>query len=136
MDADHAILRLLKKHRIAEQAELLTLLRREGIDFTQSTLSRHFRRLSVVKLDGRYQQVGASGVAAPALSLEAAPPNLLVAKTGPGLASALALQLDQAEIEGVVGTVAGDDTIIIVVGGPELLTETRARVEAFMAQHG
>lgn len=136
MDADQALLRLLKKHRIAEQAELLALLRREGIDFTQSTLSRHFRRLSVVKLDGRYQQVGVSAAAAPVVSLEAAPPNLLVAKTGPGLASVLAIQLDQGDIEGVVGTVAGDDTILIVVRGPEMLAETRARVEAFLAQHG
>ncbi len=136
MSADQAILRLLKQHVISEQAELLSKLEDEGIHFTQSTLSRRFRKLSVVKLDGRYQHVEAPKNALPPFYVEAAPPNILVAKLGPGLAQSMAHKLDQSDVEGVVGTVAGDDTIIIIVRPPELLTEIRHQVEAFITRNG
>ncbi|MDP2877431.1 MAG: hypothetical protein Q8O00_14685 [Holophaga sp.] len=135
MNADQAILRLLKQHPIAEQADLLKLLEKEGLVLTQSTLSRNFRRLSVVKLDGRYQYVEAQRQAPPAFSVDTAPPNILLVRVGPGLASAFALKLDQSDIEGLVGTVAGDDTIIVVVKPPERLKDIQREVEAFITRH-
>jgi transcriptional regulator of arginine metabolism len=135
MNIDQAILRLLKQHRITEQAELLLHLEQEGLNLTQSTLSRHFRRLAVVKLDGRYQHVEAPRPPTPAFSVDTAPPNILVVRVGPGLASSLALKLDQSDLEGVVGTVAGDDTLIVVVKPPERLHELRREVEAFLTRN-
>ena len=135
MNVDQAILRLLKQHRIAEQSELLQHLEQEGLKLTQSTLSRYFRRLSVVKLDGRYQHVAAPRPQPAAFSVDAAPPNILLVRVGPGMASSMALKLDQSDLEGVVGTVAGDDTLIVVVRPPERLSELKREVEAFVARH-
>ena len=135
MDIDQVILRLLKQHRITEQSDLLGYLAKEGMNLTQSTLSRHFRRLSVVKLDGRYLHVEAPRPPSPAFSVDTAPPNLLVVRVGPGLASGLALKLDQSDLEGVVGTVAGDDTVLVVVKPPERLQELRREVENFITRN-
>lgn len=135
MNPDQAILRLLKQHRIAEQSELLAHLAQEGHHLTQSTLSRHFRRLSVVKLDGRYQHIEAPRAPSPGFTVDIAPPNILLIRVGPGLASSLALKLDQSEVEGVLGTVAGDDTIIVVVRPPERLQEVRREVEGFLTRN-
>jgi transcriptional regulator of arginine metabolism len=136
MNADQAILRLLKQHVIAEQADLLAQLEQEGVHLTQSTLSRRFRRLSVVKLDGRYQHVEPPRSSPPPFYVDTAPPNLLVARLGPGLAQAMAIRLDQSDLEGLVGTIAGDDTILIIVKPPERLLETQALVEDFISRNG
>lgn len=136
MSSDQVILRLLKQHVISEQAELLDLLEKEGIQFTQSTLSRRFRKLSVVKLDGRYQQVEAPRIDGPAFFVDTAPPNMLVAKLAPGFAQAMAVRMDASDLEGIVGTLAGDDTILIIVKPPERLLEIKAEVEAFISRNG
>ncbi len=136
MSADQAILRLLKQHTICEQSELLVLLAQEGIQLTQSTLSRRFRKLSVVKLDGRYQHVEAPKNALPPFYVDVCPPNLLVAKLSPGLAQAMALKLDASDLEGLVGTLAGDDTILLAVRPPERLQAIKIEVEDFISRNG
>lgn len=136
MSDDQAILRLLKQHTICEQSELLVLLAQEGIHLTQSTLSRRFRKLSVVKLDGRYQHVEAPKSALPPFYVDTCPPNLLVAKLGPGLAQAMAIKLDASDLEGLVGTVAGDDTILMAVRPTERLHEVKLQVEEFISRNG
>ena len=136
MSADQAILRLLKQHPIYEQSELLVLLAQEGVQLTQSTLSRRFRKLSVVKLDGRYQHVEPPKNALPPFTVDVCPPNLLVARLAPGLAQAMAIKLDASDLDGLVGTVAGDDTILLAVRPPERLHDIKTAVEDFIAHNG
>lgn len=128
MTMDSEILRLLKQHPIREQAQLQKLLEAEGIQVTQSTLSRAFRRLAIAKVGGRYQHLGSLPATAIPFSVQAAPPNLLVIKVPPGQASSIALRLDQSAFPTVAGTIAGDDTILVVVTPPEQLEETRSRL--------
>jgi len=128
MTTDSTILRLLRQHPIREQSQLQKLLEKEGILVTQSTLSRAFRRLAVAKVAGRYQHLDSLPTAAIPVSVQAAPPNLLVIKVPPGQASGIALRLDQSTIPGIAGTIAGDDTILVVVAPPERLEETQSRL--------
>jgi len=112
---------LLEQRRPRNQEELASMLRREGIEATQATLSRDLRELGVLKGPEGYTlpqgQPGPSGglrEAAGAYLLSAnVAGTMVVLRTGPGQASALALQIDHAGLDGAVGTVAGDDTIFV-----------------------
>src|SRR5690348_6423380 len=126
MTLDEAILKLAEAQEITDQSVFLHLLKREGHKVTQPTLSRHLNKLGVQKLAGRYQRVEPIPGELPAYAVSAAPPNLVIIKTRPGYAQALAVLLDQHAIDGVVGTLAGDDTIFIAVT-PE--KKMRAAVE-------
>ncbi|HET7174816.1 MAG TPA: arginine repressor [Gammaproteobacteria bacterium] len=126
MTLDEAILKLAEAQEITDQSVFLNLLKREGHKVTQPTLSRHLNKLGVQKLAGRYQRVEPIPGELPAYAVSAAPPNLVIIKTRPGYAQALAVLLDQKAIDGVVGTLAGDDTIFIAVT-PE--KKMRAAVE-------
>lgn len=128
LDAD--ILRLLAREAIADQAHLLALLHAEGHELTQPTLSRHLRKLSVQKRDGRYQRVEPGPAGLPPFQVKPAPPNLLILRTLPGFAQALAYTLDQRDLPAVAGSVAGDDTIFMAVSDPGRLAELRAALEA------
>jgi transcriptional regulator of arginine metabolism len=121
-DALDADLRpLLEQEAIGEQAELLRRLTARGHALTQPTLSRHLKRLGYVKQDG----VWCAPVNRETLALRRvgiAPPNLLVLKTDPGFANALAARLDDAPLPGQIGTLAGDDTVFVAVLPEELET--------------
>src|SRR5579862_3159298 len=126
MTLDESILKLTVEREVTDQAEFLELLRRDGHRVTQPTLSRHLNKLGVQKLAGRYQRVEPIPGELPAYAVSAAPPNLVIIKTRPGYAQALAVLLDEHAIDGVVGTLAGDDTVFISVT-PE--KKMRAAVE-------
>ncbi len=111
------ILSLIRARRVGTQAELTELLEHSGVEATQSSVSRDLVELGIVKRRGRYV-IPSSGESARARGLFAVEPagaNLLVAKCEPGLASAVAVEIDRAQIEDVVGTIAGEDTIFIAV---------------------
>lgn len=113
------ILSLIRSRRIATQEELTDYLERAGMAATQSSVSRDLEELGIVKHNGYYTLPRASeGMAAHGLlSLEMAGDALIVAKCEPGLASAVAVQIDRARIEEIVGTLAGEDTVFIAVDG-------------------
>ena len=111
MNLDSAILRHLSQRDIAEQGDLLGLLRAEGFDLTVSTLSRHLKKLQVRKESGRYQVRGPQRHATPQFTLRKVPPCLLILRTDPGFAQALAFALDAGSLPSLAGTIAGDDTI-------------------------
>jgi len=120
MTVDQLILSLIEANAVSDQAQLLALLDRHGHALTQPTLSRHLKKLSVVKRDGRYQKVEQLAPEIPPYSLAAVPPNLLLLKTRPGHAQLIGYRLDAAHIPGLVGTVAGDDTVLLAVSGASL----------------
>jgi len=114
----------------ANQKELVAQLTARGIEVDQSTVSRDLRELGVVRLPGReggliYAFAGErSGLVAEGelrrgsrdfvTGVEASG-NLVILRTAPGNAQAMAAILDRARLEEVAGTVAGDDTILVVV---------------------
>lgn len=117
MNLDQAIVRLIDDTRVADQAQFLALLKDRGYFLTQPTLSRHLKKLSVMKREGRYQRVETGTAEIPAYTLAQVPPNLLVLKTRPGHAQLVGYRLDSAHITGLTGTVAGDDTVFIAING-------------------
>jgi len=133
MTLDEAILKLTAEREITDQAVFMDMLKRTGHRITQPTLSRHMQKLGILKLAGRYQKTEAAPVELPGFSLTRVPPNLLVIRTRPGYAQPLAAQLDQQRTEGVVGTLAGDDTVFIAVAPPSRLRPVAAAVEALLA---
>jgi transcriptional regulator of arginine metabolism len=110
------ILSLIRARPIGTQEELRSLLENAGVPATQSSVSRDLEELGVVKHHGHYTVPRSNGAAARGLlSLDLAGENLVVARTEPGLASAIAVNIDAAAIEEIVGTLAGEDTIFIAV---------------------
>ena len=101
---------------IATQQELAARLSKRGFRATQSSVSRDIVKLGLTKLNGYYlapeNAVNAGG---PVTEIDTAGDNIIVVKTEVGLAQPAALTIDRARIDEIVGTVAGDDTILIAV---------------------
>lgn len=122
-----AILELIRERPVRTQNELVAALKERGIATTQASLSRDIAELRLVKAQGRYT----AGAAAPAaddpwLPLRAfvkaaltAGPHLVVLKTATGTAQQVGLALDRMPLPGVIGTIAGDDTVFVAVGSSE-----------------
>ncbi len=111
------LLSLVRARPVSTQGELVERLTRAGFAATQSSVSRDLEELGVVKVDGRYtlprQTEGAA--ARGLLSLDVAGDALVVARCEPGLASAVAVEIDRAALSEIVGTLAGEDTVFIAV---------------------
>ena len=110
------ILSLIQARPIGTQEDLCALLERAGVAATQSSVSRDLEELGIVKQHGNYTLPRANGASARGLlSLDQSGDSLVVARTMPGLASAVAVEIDAAAFPDVVGTIAGEDTIFIAV---------------------
>jgi transcriptional regulator of arginine metabolism len=120
------ILALLGRGRPRNQAELQEQLAAAGFEVNQATLSRDLRQLGVVKAKDGYE-LPAVPVMAPQIAHQSlwhavhtwllratAAQNLVVLRTPAGGAQALGVAIDHAELPGVVGTIAGDDTLLAV----------------------
>ena len=114
---------LIREKVIRNQYELLSALGAAGVEMTQSTLSRELKALGVGKAPdnlGGYRYVAPSRTddpLSPLLALVASierAGNLLVVKTPPGNAQGVARAIDEAKLQEVMGTIAGDDTILII----------------------
>jgi transcriptional regulator of arginine metabolism len=116
------ILKLIRTKRIPTQDDLARELRSSyGIETTQVTLSRDIRELGLLKTPEGYRQVEAApagpdleSIAAELLQDVRVAQNLVVLRTSPGNANALAVGLDKEDWPEVIGTIAGDDTILVV----------------------
>ena len=127
------ILELIEKYEIDTQETLISRLKEVGFQVTQTTVSRDIRQLKLIKgLTGRgtYKYVIPektkennapvlnSALTESVIKIEAAQ-NIVVIKTYPGMANALAVCVDSLEQPHIVGSVAGDDTILLVIGDVE-----------------
>lgn len=127
----HRIVKLLEQHTVTSQAQLVDLLAHDGVHATQATVSRDLEDLGAVKVRLRG---GDAAYAIPELPSEQFAPNehlrrvlgewvvevapsgnLVLLRTPPGSAHVVASALDRSGLEGVLGTVAGDDTLLVVV---------------------
>jgi transcriptional regulator of arginine metabolism len=115
------ILKLIRGKRISTQDELAQELKNLGIAATQVTLSRDIRDMRLVKTRDGYKEM-APEESGPQFSLLASEflqdvlraQNLVVLKTSPGHANSVAVALDHEQWPEVIGTIAGDDTILVI----------------------
>ena len=140
-DRHAQILDVLKGNRVTSQESLRELLQKKGTDVTQATLSRDIRELRLVKAPGAdgtaHYSVPEEWDSTP--SLESLLPalfqsaegvdHLLVVQTMKGGAQTVAAGIDWEEWHEVLGTLAGDDTILIILRKPEFLPAVQARLE-------
>ena len=135
-----AVLEALRQGPIASQEDLQRALRKRGFKVGQATLSRDIRDLNLSKTASGYVLVQGEGAASPALPpvqrlvrecvLDVRPAqNLLVVKTIVGSAQPVAAALDDQEWEEVVGTIAGDDAILIVCPDKDAAKKVAVRIE-------
>ena len=141
----HRITRLLAEHGVTNQAQLVELLAEDGVSATQATVSRDLDDLGAIKVR---VPGGTTVYAIPELPTDQVAPtdqlrrvlgewvvelgrshNLIVLRTPPGSAHVVGSALDRSGLAGVLGTVAGDDTVLVIadedVGGPDLETTLR-----------
>ncbi len=125
----NVIRQLISDHKVGSQEELLNLLEQEGYSTTQATLSRDLKALKVAKrpdIEGGYAYVlpednddredGDGGDVFPVSGLESIEfsGNMAVIKTRPGFANSIASVIDSHGPYEVLGTIAGDDTILLI----------------------
>jgi len=139
-----AILELLDQGPVTSQEELQKLLHRRGLDAGQATLSRDIRELGLVKSAGGYSVPGREAAAEADLpsvgrlvrefvtSVRAAE-NLLVTKTSIGSAQPVAAALDEENWPEAIGTIAGDDTILIVCQDKRAAGRLAGRIQEMLA---
>ena len=131
------ILSLIRARPIGTQEDLRALLERAGVAATQSSVSRDLEELGVVKHHGHYTLPRTNGAATRGLlSLDQAGDTLIIARTVPGLASAVAVELDAAGIAELVGTIAGEDTIFIAVRDAKSQRVAVKEIWALFGGHG
>lgn len=135
MTLDEAILQLVEEREITGQSVFLDLLKRTGHAVTQPTLSRHVKKLGIHKVTGRYQRVAPLPEEFPVFALTQVPPNLVTIRTRPGYAQPLAVKLDRQKITGVVGTLAGDDTVFIAITPRARLKNVAETIEQLLSGH-
>lgn len=150
------IVELLERHAVKSQAELMTLLEADGIEVTQATVSRDLDELRAAKVPTEngelvYAVPGEGGdmsVRAPDLDAVRGSKlsrvgaeliisvdhsgNLVILRTPPGAAQYLASTIDHTILTGVIGTVAGDDTVMLVTRDPDGGAEVAQRILALV----
>jgi transcriptional regulator of arginine metabolism len=138
-----SILDALRQGPISSQETLQRALRKRGFKVGQATLSRDIRELNLSKSGGGYalpQAEGSAGLALPPISrlvrefvLEVrTAQNQLVIKTIVGSAQPVAAALDETDWDELVGTIAGDDTILIVCPDKEAARRLAAQIEGML----
>jgi transcriptional regulator of arginine metabolism len=133
------ILKLIDQKHVTTQEQLARELARMGIKTTQVTLSRDIRELGLVKTASGYQQVEQDNsgpdlgtIAGEFLRDIRTAQNLLVLSTSPGNANSLAVSLDGAGWPEVVGTIAGDDTVLVVAPDNETALTVRDKLLRYL----
>ena len=132
-ERQEAMLRLVRAKEISTQEELAKELESQGWQVTQATVSRDIKDLGIIKVTlpsggTKYSVLDRTGDVAPGrllsvfshsvLSSDVAM-NMVVIRTLPGMANAAASALDSIHLSGVVGSIAGDDTIFVATPSPE-----------------
>lgn len=115
---DDILIQIIKSHKVRSQEDLQERLRKKGVEMTQSTISRALQRLNIAKVNGVYALPAISpgeSKLVDFLEVRTSGDTLLVLKTTPGNANRVGYLIDNARIDGVVGSLAGDDTLFVAV---------------------
>jgi transcriptional regulator of arginine metabolism len=134
------ILQIVRAKGIYTQEELARELGERGVQTTQVTLSRDMREIGLVKTADGYRQLSAeksgpelAGVVDDYMQDIRVAQNLVVLKTSPGNANALAIAIDREELDEVVGTVAGDDTVLVIAPDQQSAERFHQKMLAFIS---
>ncbi len=132
MTLEELILKIISSEIIQDQKTLLKHISQHGYEIDQSTLSRIFKKLKIHKNLGKYVSFEnyVSIKHASDNKIIAVPPNLIIINTKPGFASAVSITLDESPVEGVAGTIAGDDTIFVAVSPNYSLESVKVQIES------
>jgi transcriptional regulator of arginine metabolism len=134
-----AIVRILRDGLVRKQQDLVRLLKKSGVEATQSSISRDLRDLGVSKASGRYvlppdEVTRANGdfamLAQFVRQLRRAGPAITVLRTTIGAAQSVAVAIDKAAWPEVAGTISGDDTIFIATANARAQQELIERLRA------
>lgn len=130
---DEHILNIIQTQSVQEQSELQKYLHARGHNIPQATLSRRLKKLKIAKVEGAYKAIELNKPNLPLiLNIQVSEFGLIVLHTHPSHAHALAYYLDntyvsfQADAEsntGILGTISGDDTVLIIVKNKERLSQ-------------
>lgn len=129
---------LLEAGTASTQAELLLALERRGVSASQPVLSRDLRALGAVKAAGAYSlppeaRVTPLDALRPLLrGCRAAGSHMMVIRCEPGAASSLARALEAEGLDGIAGTIAGDDTIFVAVSSKETGRRVQRRIQSLL----
>lgn len=135
------IIELVNNYDINTQEELLARLNDAGFSATQATISRDIKELRILKTlnpQGKYcyttggrnsldKTTGFENLFKASAKMVDCAENIVVLKTMSGMAQAVCASLDNLEIENIVGTIAGDDTIFIVMRNKDFATELKEK---------
>ena len=140
------IIELVGRMRIGTQEELADILNREGYKVTQATVSRDIKELKLSKVTGNegnqyyqiiekeeqvYSEKYIRVLREALMSMDTAG-NFLVIRTMAGMANAVAAALDQFKLEKIVGTLAGDDTIMCAMKNSQDAVDVKSRIQEIM----
>ncbi|HSJ44651.1 MAG TPA: arginine repressor [Euzebyales bacterium] len=140
-----AVLReLVARYAVSSQAELVALLADAGISATQATVSRDLDELGITKARGADGTVSYALPEMPALAQALrqfvvdidASGNLAVVRTPPGTATAVAIAIDGSDVPGILATLQGDDTVLVVAREPATGREVAERLRAIKTGKG
>lgn len=122
---DGLILTIVQTQNIAEQSDLQESLKSRGYAIPQATLSRRLKKLNIAKVAGAYKIIDYNQSGLPlVLNIQVSDYGMIVLQTHPGNASSLAYYLDRKYVaynpqsstnSGILGTIAGDDTILLII---------------------
>ena len=139
------ILELIKNNNIETQTDLLEMLKKEGFNVTQATVSRDIKEMRLIKLldnNGEYkyaydtvtgsEEMSNSYLFATAVTGIEYSHNSVVIKTGTGMAQAVCAALDSIHRPGVLGSIAGDDTIFVAVRSESIGANLTADLKKLM----
>ena len=128
---------LIRSGEVREQSQLQQLLEERGYALPQATLSRRLKKLGIVKIAGVYQSLEVPRASVPhILSIQESAFGFFVLHTMPGSASALAYAIDQQYVEvkgdsaAILGTIAGDDTVLVLIKSPQDMDTARDLLNA------
>lgn len=137
---DGHILSLVQTQEIPEQIDLQNKLKERGYDVPQATLSRRLKKLKIAKVAGIYRVVAFSMPSLPlVLNIQIADSGLIVLHTHPANANSLASFFDQKYVafspqspnnSDILGTIAGDDTVLLIIRSQEKLPQVLELIRA------
>lgn len=143
------ILKIIKEKDVKTQEELTELLRSDDFEVTQATVSRDIKELGLVKIPssgGGYKYAFANraktessqhlNIFSKAVTSVESAMHTIVVKTYSGMAQAVAASLDSIMGQDILGTIAGDDTILIITESPEEAVEVSKRLEKMFRGKG
>ncbi len=141
------ILEIVSNETIGTQKELAERLQQEGFETTQATISRDIKELLLVKVNiggDRYKYVIAQETPVTDAKLRMVlrefilsydySENLLILNTAPGNANTVASAIDRARWPQVIGTLAGDDTVMLVIKPKEAVQEVVEKIEDYTSK--